>query len=121
MTKLNHRALDRAFDIRPHCAEAQRIRVFAKNCGLLLAVPCREIEVGRRVAPGRHERLYTFAQEDLPVELVTVRVDASGDFPLPQLPELPPGGDPGAAIVGHQPVSTRSAKDLAAPARLVAS
>jgi hypothetical protein len=39
----------------------------------------------------------------------------------PQLPELLPGGDPGAAIVGRQPVSTRTEKDLAAPARLVAS
>jgi N-methylhydantoinase A len=53
----------------------------------------------------RHERLYTFAQEDTPVELVTLRVDALGILPHPQLPELPPGGNPGAAIVGHQPVA----------------
>src|SRR5207302_3545281 len=51
----------------------------------------------------RHERLYTFAQEDTPVEIVTLRVDAYGLFPPPQLPELPRGGDPRAAIIGHQP------------------
>jgi N-methylhydantoinase A len=53
----------------------------------------------------RHEQLYTFAQEDAPVELVTLRVDAAGVFPPPQLPELPAGGNPGAAIVGYQPLS----------------
>ncbi|MBO0736739.1 MAG: hydantoinase/oxoprolinase family protein [Alphaproteobacteria bacterium] len=52
----------------------------------------------------RHQRLYTFAQEDTPVELVTLRVDAAGVFPPPQLPDLPPGGNPGAAIVGHQAI-----------------
>jgi hypothetical protein len=35
---------------------------------------------------------------------VTLRVDALGMFPPPQLPELPPGGDPAAAIVRHQPI-----------------
>jgi N-methylhydantoinase A len=44
-------------------------------------------------------------QEDTRVELVTLRVDAAGLFPPLQLPELPPGGNPGTAIVGHQPVS----------------
>jgi N-methylhydantoinase A len=52
----------------------------------------------------RHERLYTFAQEDTPVEIVTLRVDAAGVFPPPQLPQLPPGGNRDAAIVGRQPV-----------------
>jgi N-methylhydantoinase A len=50
----------------------------------------------------RNERLYTFAQPDTPVEIVTLRVDALGMLPPPQLPELPPGGDPAAAIVRHQ-------------------
>jgi N-methylhydantoinase A len=53
----------------------------------------------------RHERLYTFAQEDTPVEIVTLRVDALGMFPPPQLPELPRGGDPAPAIVGHQRIA----------------
>jgi len=52
-----------------------------------------------------HERLYTFAQPDTPVEIVTLRVDAAGIFPPPLLPELPRGGDPAAAITGRQPVS----------------
>jgi N-methylhydantoinase A len=37
-----------------------------------------------------HERLYTFAQEDTPVEFVTLRVDAQGVFPAPAARELPP-------------------------------
>ncbi len=52
-----------------------------------------------------HERIYTFAQEDTPVEIVTLRVDAIGVFAQPQPLELPPGGDPRAAIVGHQPMA----------------
>jgi N-methylhydantoinase A len=53
----------------------------------------------------RHERLYTFAQEDTPVEIVNLRVDALGVFPQPQLPELPRGGNPGDAIVGRQAIA----------------
>jgi N-methylhydantoinase A len=43
-----------------------------------------------------HERLYTFAQEDTPVEIVTVRVDAEGIFPPHASQELRPGGAAGA-------------------------
>ncbi|MGH7109376.1 MAG: hydantoinase/oxoprolinase family protein [Stellaceae bacterium] len=53
----------------------------------------------------RHERLYTFAQEDTPVEIVTLRVDALGLFPPLRLPELPQGGNPAAAIVGRQRIA----------------
>jgi N-methylhydantoinase A len=53
----------------------------------------------------RHERLYTFAQEDTPVEIVTLRVDAYGMFPQPHLPELPAGGDPARAILGRQAIA----------------
>jgi N-methylhydantoinase A len=53
----------------------------------------------------QHERLYTFAQEDTPVEIVTLRVDAYGMFPQPRLPELPRGGNPVAAIVGRQTIA----------------
>jgi N-methylhydantoinase A len=40
-----------------------------------------------------------------PVEIVTLRVDALEIFSQLQLPELPSGGDPDAAIVGHPPIA----------------
>jgi N-methylhydantoinase A len=49
-----------------------------------------------------HERLYTFAQEDTPVEIVTLRVDAEGVFPPPQLRTLDAGGNPDDAIIARQ-------------------
>jgi N-methylhydantoinase A len=49
-----------------------------------------------------HEQLYTFAQTDTPVEIVTLRVDAEGVFDPPQLPTLMSGGSPDEAIVAHQ-------------------
>ena len=52
-----------------------------------------------------HERLYTFAQEDTPVEIVTLRVDAVGTFQPPTLPELSPGDDPNDAITGDLEMS----------------
>jgi N-methylhydantoinase A len=48
-----------------------------------------------------HEQLYTFAQEDTPVEIVTLRVDAEGEFAPPVLPALSPGGKPDKAITGE--------------------
>lgn len=36
---------------------------------------------------------------------MTFRVDALGVVPQPQLPELPRGGDPDAAIVGYPPIA----------------
>jgi len=51
-----------------------------------------------------HERLYTFAQEDTPVEIVTLRVDARGIFPTPAMHELPPVGALEQARVGTQSV-----------------
>ncbi|MGA3005459.1 MAG: hydantoinase/oxoprolinase family protein [Acetobacteraceae bacterium] len=48
-----------------------------------------------------HEQLYTFAQEDTPVEIVTLRVDAEGAFAPPVMQALPPGGRPEAAITGE--------------------
>jgi N-methylhydantoinase A len=51
-----------------------------------------------------HERLYTFAQPDTPVEIVTLRVDAEGIFMPPKLEELPASGSVGDAIVGRQPI-----------------
>jgi N-methylhydantoinase A len=52
-----------------------------------------------------HERLYTFAQEDMPVEIVTFRVDARGVLPAPTARELPPAGPLEAARTGGQVVS----------------
>ena len=49
-----------------------------------------------------HERLYTFAQEDTPVEIVTLRVDARGVFPAPAMLELPPAGPLEDAQTGTQ-------------------
>lgn len=51
-----------------------------------------------------HERLYTFAQEDTPVEIVTLRVDAQGVFPSPAMHELPPAQDLEQARAGTQTV-----------------
>jgi len=60
-----------------------------------------------------HERLYTFAQEDTPVEIVTLRVDAEGVFPPPVLPALPDGGHPEAAIIGRQMVAFATGRETA--------
>jgi N-methylhydantoinase A len=51
-----------------------------------------------------HRQLYTFAQEDTPVEIVTLRVDAIGDLPQPALAELPPAGPLASARTGTQRV-----------------
>jgi N-methylhydantoinase A len=51
-----------------------------------------------------HERLYTFAQEDTPVEIVTLRVDARGIFPPPATRQLPPAQPVENARVGSQQV-----------------
>lgn len=51
-----------------------------------------------------HEQLYTFAQEDTPVEIVTLRVSATGTLPGAELKELATGGRAEDAIVGRQDV-----------------
>jgi N-methylhydantoinase A len=51
-----------------------------------------------------HERLYTFASEDTPVEIVTLRVSAIGRLPVPTLPRLPVGRGVAAAVIGRQDV-----------------
>jgi N-methylhydantoinase A len=51
-----------------------------------------------------HERNYTFAQEDMPVEIVTLRVEARGVFPSPALRELPAAGRLEEAQIGTQEV-----------------
>jgi N-methylhydantoinase A len=49
-----------------------------------------------------HERLYTFSQEDTPVEIVTLGIAAEGVFQSPKLEELAPGGATTDAITAHQ-------------------
>lgn len=51
-----------------------------------------------------HEQLYTFAQEDTPVEIVTLRVVATGALPAPKLSELPRGRALADALIGKQTV-----------------
>jgi N-methylhydantoinase A len=51
-----------------------------------------------------HERLYTFAQHDTPVEIVTLRVDAEGVFAGARLEEVTAAGSLADALVAHQEV-----------------
>lgn len=51
-----------------------------------------------------HERLYTFAQRDTPVEIVTLHVTAEGSLPQPRLTERAAGGALEDACVDHLPI-----------------
>ena len=55
-----------------------------------------------------HEQLYTFAQEDTPIEIVTLRVDAEGAFAPPSLPALLSGGRPDDAITGEISIASEN-------------
>jgi N-methylhydantoinase A len=55
-----------------------------------------------------HERLYSFRLDDVPVELVTLRVDALGLLPALELGEIPARGPAGNAIVGRQRLALAS-------------
>ncbi|MBS0525133.1 MAG: hydantoinase/oxoprolinase family protein [Proteobacteria bacterium] len=52
-----------------------------------------------------HERLYSFRLEDVPVEMVTLRVDAVGLLPALSLREIPKMGPADTAIVARQMIS----------------
>jgi len=52
-----------------------------------------------------HERIYSFALRELPVEIVTLRVDAIGMLPTVTMHELREGEAVSKAIVGKQKVS----------------
>ncbi len=52
----------------------------------------------------RHKALYTFAQEDVPVEFVTLHVQATALVDEPRFPTLRPGGPIEEACVGTQEV-----------------
>ncbi len=53
-----------------------------------------------------HERLYTFAQPDAPVELVQIRVQAIGSLDKPTVPRVGSAGSIESARVGEQKVWT---------------
>jgi N-methylhydantoinase A len=53
-----------------------------------------------------HERLYTFAQTDTPVELVQLRVQAVGSVVKPSLPKVSGSSSAAQAQVGEQSVWT---------------
>jgi N-methylhydantoinase A len=50
----------------------------------------------------KHEQLYGFMQRDMPLEIVTLRVDAIGILPPPALQELAPHAAGATAIIGSQ-------------------
>jgi N-methylhydantoinase A len=52
-----------------------------------------------------HERLYSFAQRDMPVEIVTLRVDAIGLVSAVSMPTLGKGGDVATAVAGRQRIA----------------
>lgn len=53
----------------------------------------------------RHQQLYSFSQPDMPVEIVTLRVDAIGALPGVRTDVLPDRGAASKAIVGKQAIS----------------
>jgi N-methylhydantoinase A len=75
-----------------------------ENQGFELDVPWRGAEATITAFHRLHEQRYTFAQEDTPVEIVTLRVDARGTFPPPALPVLPKAGPLRDALCGSQPI-----------------
>ncbi|HEX4893521.1 MAG TPA: hydantoinase/oxoprolinase family protein [Hyphomicrobiaceae bacterium] len=86
--------------------EARRLSRWAsvryQNQGFELDVPWTGPEATVAAFHRLHEQRYTFAQEDTPVEIVTLRVDARGVFPPPALEELPPAGALADALVARQ-------------------
>ena len=77
-----------------------------ENQGSELTLPW-EGDVDTTVAAfhAAHERLYSFRLEGVPVEMVTLRVDAVGLLPQLHLPELPRGGRAEDAITGRQRIA----------------
>jgi N-methylhydantoinase A len=62
-----------------------------------------------------HERLYSFAQTDVPVEITNLRVDAIGTFEKPQLPEAPTTGTLAEAIAGSVSMALDDGTRIQAP------
>lgn len=51
-----------------------------------------------------HRQMYTFAQEDAPVELITLGVTAVGRLSQPKMPALRKSGPVKDAVIGMQPI-----------------
>jgi N-methylhydantoinase A len=62
-----------------------------------------------------HERLYSFSQKDVPVEITNLRVDAIGVFGKPTLPEAPVTGALNDALAGTVRMSLEDGKLIQAP------
>ena len=60
----------------------------------------------------QHEQLYTFSQEDTSVEIVTLRLTATGKLPRPSLPTIGPGPSLSAAKIGEQEVEAENGAAL---------
>jgi N-methylhydantoinase A len=77
-----------------------------------LSVPLPEGDIGPHslspLAEGfaaMHRRLYGFAADDEPVQLVTFRVEATGVVPKATFTPMPlTRSDPAGALVGHRPI-----------------
>ena len=103
------------FDRERVPAEAQRITRSAslryRHQGFELNVPWADDEVTPETVQNTlnafhalHERLYTFAQHDTPVEIVTLHVAAEGSLPQPRATEIPSGGGLGESRVDRLPI-----------------
>ena len=94
----------------PH--DARRLTRWAsvryQNQGFELDVPWTGPEATIAAFHRLHEQRYTFAQDDTPVEIVTLRVDARGVFPQPLLRELPASGPISDALQGRQTIHLES-------------
>jgi N-methylhydantoinase A len=62
-----------------------------------------------------HERLYSFSQTDVPVEITNLRVDAIGTFEKPQLPEAPESGVLADALAGSVSMALDDGTRIQAP------
>lgn len=80
-----------------------------ENQGSELTLPWEgNVEASVAAFHAAHERLYSFRLEGVPVEMVTLRVDAVGLLPQLHLPELPRGGSAEVAITGRQRIAFAS-------------